>query len=822
MIRFLSSVFFLAFTPQGQAAVLLTDDTGVYSISADLLEREDTKLFNFGRPIPIHRQDDGSGLFVASRLRGISTWHHPYSTQNVYWLSDQQQPTTMQESRPLSASPWTGIARQMHFERDKLLLRLSRRDMGDDEHADLWYWHKANFFDREPWTLEFELADRKPDGEVKIELAVRGTSKPTLKNKGEKPDHMIVTVLNGGKRRPITWDGTGHQVFELRGTTSESDLLNQLEVTVNRRRQPDGNPLIDVVMIDWVKITYEANGNVSDNNQVEYLLPPAGSEFELNPHQHALRAFTDDGEELPLTRSEKGHYRGTVPEHNPSRMVVVPDRAFKTPDLRHAVGDFQKLLDTNQQADYLMISHPSLMVEVAPLAEFHRSRGLNTKLIDVQDIYDAFGHGVVHHQAIKDFISYAWSQWQTPRPRFVLLVGDASWDRRSPEADDDRYAKFVEAERVPGRNANFGEQGRDGTYGPAEGYSHRDFIPTWQFPSIQGHSASDNWFVNVSGRRYFPDLAIGRLPVVEPEHVAAIVEKTIRYASEQNVGPWKANLLMISNEQKSFQKASDELSFDAMDLGYQPSKIYAQEEDPDNSVHQARLQSELNEGQALVHFFGHGGRYIWRTGPIDLRKNHDLFGLKEVDELEINDRLSVILSMTCFTAPFDHPSHDSIGEKFLRVADRGAVALIGASWRNFPTVGFSQKLIQNLARPGITIGEAMLLAKQKTHNELLVATYNLLGDPAIEMAKPSHSINIVPSEDTLTLRIEGVSQFEGTALIQWFKEDGTKGHEKTVPVLGPEFQIDHQWPQDQAATLRVYAWNSGSNIDAAGVYKFVE
>ena len=44
----------------------------------------------------------------------------------------------------------------------------------------------------------------------------------------------------------------------------------------------------------------------------------------------------------------------------------------------------------------------------------------------------------------------------------------------------------------------------------------------------------------------------------------------------------------------------------------------------------------------------------------------------------------MVLSMTCYSAPFDHPSADSIGEKFLRVPGKGAVAVLAASWRNAP------------------------------------------------------------------------------------------------------------------------------------------
>jgi len=47
----------------------------------------------------------------------------------------------------------------------------------------------------------------------------------------------------------------------------------------------------------------------------------------------------------------------------------------------------------------------------------------------VQDLYDEFSFGVKNPQALKDFFRRAQVSWQGP-PKFVLLVGDASFDHR--------------------------------------------------------------------------------------------------------------------------------------------------------------------------------------------------------------------------------------------------------------------------------------------------------------------------------------------------------------------------------------------------------
>jgi hypothetical protein len=181
------------------------------------------------------------------------------------------------------------------------------------------------------------------------------------------------------------------------------------------------------------------------------------------------------------------------------------------------------------------------------------------------------------------------------------------------------------------------------------------------------------------------------------------------------------------------QRLSDRLAGEFP--GFSAEKIYPLPTEPSNADHRQRLLRAFDRGQLLVHFIGHGGRYIWRTGPPDLEKNHDLFTLEDLDELRPHSRLPVVLSMTCYSAPFDHPNADSIGEKLLRIRDRGAVAVVAASWRNSPTEETSRLLLEEFTKPG-TIGEAFARAKRRSTNREFVYQYNLLGDPATPLAVP--------------------------------------------------------------------------------------
>ena len=220
-----------------------------------------------------------------------------------------------------------------------------------------------------------------------------------------------------------------------------------------------------------------------------------------------------------------------------------------------------------------------------------------------------------------------------------------------------------------------------------------------------------------------------------------------------------------------------------------------------------------------MHFLGHGGRYVWRTGPPDYRKNHDLFTLEHLDQLSPSRHLPVVLSMTCFSAPFDHPNADSIGEKFLRLPERGAVAVLAASWRNTPSAQFSQALVDNLLQIG-TVGEAIVRAKQGIQNRTLVETYNLLGDPALPIAVPELVVRLTPtwsqgSSIHVSVEVED-DGFEGKAILDWLDESGTAVASQELATVGSRFTASYGGQPNRlkdVRSVRVYVWDEKAERD---------
>jgi hypothetical protein len=384
-------------------------------------------------------------------------------------------------------------------------------------------------------------------------------------------------------------------------------------------------------------------------------------------------------------------------------------------------------------ADFVIITHPRLRPAADRLAAARQAEGLRTMVVSIDDVYDRFDDGFFSPEAIKSFLKYAWTNW-SPRPRYALLMGDASWDYKNASVSDEYYADWHWSMAT---GATLVYKNSSTPYEPGEVKNTRQLIPTMQWQSPFGHAASDNYFAAVNGFNDAPDIAVGRFPVVELAEAQAIVDKTLA-ATRHATAAAAQGALFITDDLVPHQRESDHLVERAEQDGWVPTRIYPKEEDSDNAQHTKAILSAFDRGQSLVVFAGHGGRYIWRTGPPDLKKNHDLFTLAHLDELKPGEQLPVVISLTCYSAPFDHPTADSIGEKLLRLPDKGAVAVVASSWRTQAQFSLGSALIDDLGTKAMPrLGDAFLAAQRMPQQRGTRNSYNLLGDPTLPFVRPA-------------------------------------------------------------------------------------
>jgi len=764
-----------------------------------------------GLPVPVRVEDGGDGAFgpgdsiewVGEMRPGEGAPLDHHSGLNVYRLDlGSQRPLRMEAlhgsaSRDLACPQ---LWRTLHLEQDLERARLSPRQ----EPAETLLWARLQPTDREPLAIPVDLPDLDSESAAHASLRVHLEGWSSIPDRPpELTDHVVELGVNGRVVAVARWntrDGDHTLIVPDVPTAALVAGANTLTLCVPRREVAGQGLVIDSVLLDWVELEYPRRSAMLEEQTAFALREPAGKLCLGSGARRQLALYGPHGlwAASGAAPDPAGvvEIRGELPA---GPYHVVPEGGLLSP--RTLEADHPWLLSSpERQADYIVIGHRRLLAAVAPLVELHRSRGLAVEVVDVADVYREFSHGLVHPSAIRAFLEHAFHHWRPPAPRFVLLVGDASWNVR---------------------------QGGDGSR-PLAGPSphHRNLVPTMALPAELETTASDSWLASVDGDDERPDLAIGRLPVVEPAEVAGIVAKTVRYMTAAEPGPWRRSVLWIADSSHA-PRLTDVLSGQLSLRGLAPDKLQAAPGQVAEPGHRSRLLAALDRGHLVIHFAGHGGRFNWRTTPADLVRGEDVLRMEDLDRLSPRAGLPVVLSMTCASAPFDHPVEDSIGEKLLRLPDRGAVAVVAASGHARSTSTALSRLLMEALLDQPTVGEALLRAKRQTAREEFVRVFNLLGDPALPLQLPRHRVDLEPSAAG-SLSVLGrvdLEPFAGTALVEWVDAAGD-------PVAGAELEVGGSrftaaFPEDAASAgrveaVRVYAWEELSGRDAIGGISLAE
>jgi hypothetical protein len=795
-------------------------------------------LRHLGADVPIRIVGDREGRFgpgariewVGQMLHGPQSWFDPYSTVNVYQLgAGDGQHARMKESQPAVSGGAVALQRSAHFEQENLMLRLSDREMKPGDEPDVWQWAKLTPIDAQPFTWNFDLADLdtrspfRPGTSATLVLDFRGASSVIETDDQHKvADHVVAVSINGNALATQTWEGRDETRREVSVPVAWlKDKNNVVSLSVPTRHVPgDGsdNFIVDVVMFNWFAVSYPAFGDVAAPGA---LRATADGTAEL--HQTgggAPQLYALDGTHAVAISAGGGRYRAPIRAGVDS--FAIADGTARAPAAVRAIVE-EGLRDAAPGYDYVIVTHPRLAEAIQPLARYHRDHGHRVIVADINAVYDEFNGGITHPSAIRDLIAAGVEHWQT-KPHYLLLVGDASndvhHDVRSERLNAGSSAIHphlaTDEAMLPGALSNM----------PTTSYAqwaadlpNRNLIPTWQFPSIEGQAASDNGYAALKNGDFHPRLAVGRIPVVEPAEVQAVVDKTIAYMSHPTPGNWRRELTFISTDEvASFKTASDKMAVELGGEGYAIRNVYTKQDAADAAAAHAELKNDLDAGNLLVHFLGHGGAFIWRVGP-----PADLFTLDDVSALTNVGRYPMVLAMTCFSAPFDNPTEDSIGERFLREKDKGAVAVFAASWTNSPNPQYSKTLIAELLKPDNTIGDAIVAAKKTVTDRTFVEMYNLLGDPAIVLNRPRGRLRFMRDGDRWNPQIVvnvPETGFAGGVDVDWVDKAGATLASRHFESRDERFALAA--PDPKATEVRVHAWNPRSGYSAFGALALAE
>lgn len=632
-----------------------------------------------------------------------ATMLEKYTKTNVYWLTIED--TYGTRMNVLNASPGSAP------------IANSYRETVRSEQQSIWYSFHATGEDTWLWTRHQNTSPQNYPISLTAPAAtgtalVRGEVVARVHSSSYNPDHHSRVELNGAIVEDVTWDGPTRHVFE---SSVQSSVLLDGTNTLAYRLYFDAYPgqSSDWVYFDWFEIEYERLYQA--NSDTSLFSIAAGNWRCQIPGFSSTSIWLLDvtNAKQPVLMDAAQISAGTLDfeaEGDEERIYFAAGEGALKQPASFSFYNPPDLLSSNPGADYLVITAPDFLSGAQELAELRSAEGLRTRVININDLFNQFNEGIYHPLAIKNFLRYAYYQWQKPSPMFVVLIGDGN-------------SNFFNV-------SSYGQQ------------------PIYMPPNLgwidytQGEIDNSNALVTVVGDDLLPDLIVARISVNNMAQLQAVLDKTSAYEDSLPDQPWQNNILFVADNVPDaagdFVAISNSLITDYVQPNYTPQTVYLNNYSDGTSARTALVQ-KVNDGALIVSYVGHGYLDKWAA--------EGLFITSTIPLLNNPLKFPVVLSMTCMDGYWAPPPSfaSSLAEEMVRAENKGVVVQFSSTGYGTTTDhdllerGFLQASLKDGIRE---VGYAVLagrldLFESGTGKDAL-QSFTIFGDPALQLRLPSN------------------------------------------------------------------------------------
>jgi hypothetical protein len=715
-----------------------------YGINTSLINPLTFKLILKGNEIPIFVQGEGDGSFddtdfiefygtknyASGNYRVVNEHNKPYSEYidrysdtTIYWLTwggseGLRADTSNQLVQGIQDTMnfYTNIS---HYEQNNFLDYFTRTVLEWENpewiYNESWVWGIQNV---DTLDQPFTVTDHVNSQPAKAFWRVQSRASNL---QGDENAHNLGLSINN---YPSVYDSGYIDKYEQKILLAEfpSDMLQEGQNILKTYSFPVENASINDIFIDWYEVEYprylviindslkfKFNQSISTSLKIIKLTNALSSNYilyKISDYGRRVSNFVRSGSTLQFADTLK----------TGDEFFIITENKIGTPKIYYK-KQFENLVNSNIQADYIIISHPSLSTSVNSYVDLIKDNySVTVKNINVLDIYDQFNYGFFSPEPIREFLKQANQYWLNPKPSYLFLIGEANYDYHN-------YKQIT------------------------------PFVPNL-VPSF-GHPVSDNWFAIWDSVLQIPQMFVGRLPANNKAEVLHYLNKHQKYLSDP-YDMWNKSYFLLSGGSNESQKLIAKNINDNLRVNYiqnEPaggyaSQLYATENPKTNfgPFTQEYIDSVFDNGGIVISYLGHSGTKVWDNG------------IESVEQLKNKyNKYSLINDFGCSTAKFAEFDIVSFSESFVNGLDGDAIAYQGNSSLGFTSTSytFPQLYFQKLLKEKkYNIGEAHLSAKIKLLNDygnsssikLFVLTNTLIGDPLINIKIPAKpNLEIVES-----------------------------------------------------------------------------
>jgi hypothetical protein len=368
-------------------------------------------------------------------------------------------------------------------------------------------------------------------------------------------------------------------------------------------------------------------------------------------------------------------------------------------------GYFRNYLNNSPGKTYVIIYHGNLTSSALQYRNYRKSitgGGYNTIDADIDELYEQFAYGAKKHPAsIRNFIRYLKDKQPSP-PSYIFLIGKAA-----------KYESFL-----TGSN-----------------YQSVNYLPTIGYP------ASDNLFTcglsSSVTNQFYPEIPIGRLAVTSNSDVSGYLSKVQEHESSAQAD-WKKRVLhfvggddeALLNNLTSYMNVYEQIIKDTLFGG----DVYTFKKNTTAPIQiniSDSIKNTINNGAALLNFFGHGSEQGFDQAIDD----PELYNNK--------GRYPFIIANSCYSGDIHVPTRTSVSERFVLAKDKGSIGFLatGAYGFDYALNNYTREFYKALSGSQYNKGVGDIVKETVFQNstydalsKIVALDMTLNGDPAIKIS----------------------------------------------------------------------------------------
>jgi hypothetical protein len=483
---------------------------------------------------------------------------------------------------------------------------------------------------------------------------------------------------------------------------------------------------------------YLDTANTGGNRRFEISNPSAGLKiWNVSDHNNVY-------EQEYINTNNKIEFTNSITSGSLSEFIAFNSNGYQSATFSGKVDN--QNLHSLTNLDYIIITHPDFTSEAERLADFHSTKdNLRSAVVNVKQIFNEFSGGAQDAAGIRDFLRmlYERATTSTDIPRYVLLMGDGSYDLKERIANNTNYITTFQSNESLSLLSSYTSDDFYGCLDPNEGtFNSAELI----------------------------DIGLGRFPVRTLEEAREMVDKVITYSTvgtindqtfcagsnSTRLGDWRNVLCFIADDQDNnlHQRQSERIinivqqNFPVYNVDKIVSDAYQQVSTPGGlrypDVNDA-ITKRTEKGALLMNYTGHGGELGWAAEAI---LNNDM-----INSWRNTNNLPAFVTATCEFSRYDDPQRTSAGEFVLLNATGGGICLFTTVRLAFAIDNelINSDMMGHMFRPlngeMPRAGDILRLSKRDNPGNRNIT---LLGDPALRLAYPKYNVTTTAIEETGT------------------------------------------------------------------------